>query len=288
MRFAFIEAHRGWWPVRLMCKVLRVSHGGYYDWRGRPQSRRQQRREQLCEKIGEVFRDSKGIYGSPRVHAELKDRGVSCSKNTVAKHMRSMQLRSKTKCRFKPATTNSDHQHQVAENHLDRQFMRSKPNEAWATDITYIRTDEGWLYLAAVLDLYSRRVIGWSMADHLRAELAIEATSMAIGTRHDVSLAGLIHHSDRGVQYASDACQQLLADHGIVCSMSRKGNCWDNAVTESFFGTLKTELVNHERYATRTEAKQSIFEYIEVFYNRKRKHSTLGYVSPVEFERMVA
>jgi len=287
MRFAFVEAYRGRWPVWLMCKVLRVSRGGYYDWRRRPKSQRQQRREQLCEKILEVFHDARGIYGSPRVHAELASQGVTCSMNTVAKHMQSMQLRSKTKRRFKPTTTDSNHQHQVAENHLDREFTRSRPNEAWSTDITYIPTEQGWLYLATVLDLYSRRVIGWSMADHMRANLVVDATRMAIDSRPGASLAGLIHHSDRGVQYASDACQQLLTKHEIVCSMSRKGNCWDNAVAESFFGTLKTELVNHERYATRAEAKQSIFEYIEMFYNRKRKHSTLGYVSPVEFE-MVA
>ena len=288
MRYQFIERYRDAYPVRMMCRVLEVSHGGYYAWRRRPKSTLRRWREQLCRLIKEIFEEFRGIYGSPRVHAELKTRGISCSKNTVARLMRVLNLRSKRKKRFKPATTNSNHHYKTAENLLDRQFDRSMPNEAWVADLTYIPTDEGWLYLAVVLDLYSRRVIGWSMADHMRSELIMQATRMAIETRRGASLEGMIHHSDRGVQYASDACQGLLAGAGIACSMSRKGNCWDNAVMESFFGTLKLELVSHERYATRENAKQSIFEYIEVFYNRKRKHSTLGYVSPVEFENMVA
>ena len=285
MRYPFIEAHRGEFPVRLMCKVLRVSHGGYYGWRRRPKSMLRRWQERLSGLIREIFEEFRGIYGSPRIYRELGKRGISCSKKTVAKLMRSMSLRSKRKKRFKPTTTDSDHHLETAPNQLDRQFSRALPNEAWAADITYVRTDEGWLYLAVVLDLYSRRVIGWSMADHMRSELITDATRMAIETRSGSSLDGLLHHSDRGVQYASDACQELLAGEGIVCSMSRKGNCWDNAVVESFFGTLKLELVSHERYATRAAAKQSIFEYIEVFYNRKRMHSTLGYVSPVEFEQ---
>ncbi|MAE62940.1 MAG: IS3 family transposase [Phycisphaeraceae bacterium] len=287
MKYAFIEAHREEFLVRPMCRVLGVSHSGYYDWRTRPSSRRQQRREALCEAIQEVFRRFKAIYGSPRVWAELCERGVKCCRNTVAKLMKAMALRSRVKRRFKPMTTDSRHTHEVAGNHLARQFERSTPNEAWAADITYIPTEEGWLYLAAIQELHSRRIVGWSMADHLRAELATQALEMAIATRHDKPLAGLLHHSDRGVQYASDAYQRLLANHGIVCSMSRKGDCWDNATIESFFATLKTELVNHETYATRSEARGSIFQYIEGFYNRTRKHSTLGYVSPVEFENMV-
>jgi len=271
-----------------MCKVLRVSHGGYYDWRRRPKSALRRWQERLCGLIKEIFREFRGIYGSPRVYRELAARGIACSQNTVARLMRSMSLRSKRQKQFKPTTTNSAHHLETAPNVLDRQFERAMPNEAWAGDITYIRTDEGWLYLAVVIDLYSRRVIGWSMADHMRSELITDATRMAIETRSGSSLDGLLHHSDRGVQYASDACQELLAGEGIVCSMSRKGNCWDNAVVESFFATLKLELVRHERYATRAAAKQSIFEFIEVFYNRKRRHSTLGYVSPVEFERMIA
>lgn len=288
MRFRFIDDHRRRFPTRLLCKVLNVSHSGYYAWRDRPPSPRRERRETLDEAIGTVFNQFKGIYGSPRVHDELQDRGIPCCRNTVAKQMRSMALRSRTKRRFRPMTTNSHHLFAVPENHLARQFTWSKPNQAWVADITYIPTQEGWLYLAAVLDLHSRRVIGWSMADHMRTDLAIEAVRMALGRRQKVRLLGLIHHSDRGVQYASEAYQELLTKHGISCSMSRKGNCWDNAVMESFFSSLKTELVNHETYRTRSDARQSIFDYIERFYNRKRKHSTLGYVSPVEFEEMVA
>jgi len=234
--------------------------------------------------IGSIFQEFRGIYGSPRVHEELIRRGIDCCVNTVAKLMRQMGLISKTKRAYRPRTTDSRHGHRIAKNVLDRGFERSSSNEVWAVDITYIPTDEGWLYLAVVLDLHSRRVIGWSMADHLRTDLALGALSMAINTRPGVDLTMVIHHSDRGVQYASDAYQAMLKRHGITGSMSRRGNCWDNAVVESFFGTLKTELVNHERYASHAEARSSIFEYIEMFYNRKRSHSALGYVSPVEFE----
>ncbi len=284
MRFAFIEQHREMYPVWLMCKVLEVSTSGYYTWRSRPTSRLRSRRSSLCESIRAIFEEFRGMYGSPRIHLELVSRGIDCCVNTVASLMQQMGLRSKTKCTYRPKTTDSRHGHRIAKNVLDRAFERSNANEAWGVDITYVPTKEGWLYLAVVLDLHSRRVIGWSMADHLRTELTLDALKMAIGTRSGANLDGLIHHSDRGVQYASDAYQAMLARHRITGSMSRKGNCWDNAMVESFFGTLKTELVNHERYATRAEARRSIFEYIELFYNRRRRHSALGYVSPVEFE----
>ena len=202
----------------------------------------------------------------------------------VRRHRR-QGLRSRTRRAYRPRTTDSRHGHRIAPNVLDRRFDRAAPNEAWAVDITYVPTGSGWLYLAVVLDLFSRRVIGWSMADHLRTDLALDALAMAIDTRDASAIDGLVHHSDRGVQYASEAYQVMLKRHGITGSMSRRSNCWDNAVVESFFGTLKTELVNHERYATAAEARASIFEYIEMFYNRRRLHSALGYVSPAEFER---
>ena len=285
MRFEFIEEHRRVYPVSLMCKVLEVSKSGYYAWRSRPTSQSSVRRQSLSEAIRSVYDEYRGIYGSPRIQLELVGRGIDCCVNTVAKLMRKMGLRSKTSRPFRPKTTDSNHDHRIAENVLDRTFERGSVNEAWAVDITYISTGEGWLYLAVVLDLHSRRVIGWSMADHLRTELAMDALTMAIEMRSGADLTGLIHHSDRGVQYASDAPGHAPAANKITGSMSRTGNCWDNAVVESFFGTLKSELVNHETYATRDEARASIFEYIEMFYNRKRRHSALGYVSPVEFER---
>jgi transposase InsO family protein len=282
MRFCFIDGHRREFPIRLMCDVLQVSPSGYYAWRRRPHSAARRRWESLCDAVREVFESVRGIYGSPRVHRELLARGIACCVNTVAKIMQELGLRSKVKRRFRP-TTNSDHAYEVAPNALDRQFDQAAPNQAWSSDITYVPTGEGWMYLAVVQDVFSRRIIGWSMADHLRTELATSALTMALQHRSDRP-AGLIHHSDQGVQYASDAYQQILDDHLIAPSMSRKGDCWDNAVTESFFGSLKTELVHHERYATRAEAKQSIFNYIERFYNRQRRHSTLGYVSPAEYE----
>lgn len=282
MRFAFIDKHAERFPVDLMCQVLNVSRSGFYAWRGRPQSTQAQRRDQLREHIEAAHAESRRTYGSPRVHAELEAKGVTCSKNTVAKLMRANQIRSKRRRRFVVRTTDSRHEHPVFENRLDRQFQQSAPNEAWAADITYIPTAEGWLYLAAVIDLCSRAVVGWATADHLRAELPCQALQRALDQRGPAG--ELLHHSDRGVQYACDDYQQLLADREITPSMSRAGNCYDNAVVESFFGTLKTELIHHETYATRAAAHQALFEYIEVFYNRKRRHSALGYRSPIEYE----
>jgi transposase InsO family protein len=265
-----------------MCQVLQVSRSGYYAWRERPQSAQAQRRDQLLEQIETAHAESRQTYGSPRVHAELQAQGVACSKNTVAKLMRENGIRSKRRQRFVVRTTDSRHEHPIFENRLDRQFQQAAPNQAWAADITYVPTNEGWLYLAAVIDLCSRAVVGWATADHLRAELPCRALQQALQQRGCVD--ELLHHSDRGVQYACDEYQQLLADWEITPSMSRVGNCYDNAVVESFFGTLKTELIHHETYESRAAARQALFEYIEVFYNRQRRHSALGYRSPIEYE----
>jgi transposase InsO family protein len=229
-----------------------------------------------------VHREHRGVYGSPRVHAVLHVQGEKVCENTVADVMKEQEIRAKRKRRFIPRTTDGNHRHAVADNVLDRNFAAAKPNRKWAADITYVPTDEGWLYVAAVIDLCSRRIVGWSMAEHMKAELVKDALSMALARRQPGN--DLLHHSDRGVQYACDDYQGLLARHGIQCSMSGKGDCWDNAVMESFWSTLKTELVHQEDYATRAQAQASIFEYVEAFYNRKRLHSSLGYVSPEMFE----
>jgi putative transposase len=277
-----MASHAKEFRVDLMCHVLQVSRSGYYAWRRRPASAQAQRRSRLLEQIQAAHAESRQTYGSPRVHAELEAQGVSCSKNTVAKLMREHALRSKMRRRFVVRTTDSRHEHPVFENRLNQQFEQASTDQAWAADITYIPTAEGWLYLAAVIDLCSRRIVGWATADHLRAELPCQALQRALDQRDPTS--ELLHHSDRGVQYACDEYQQLLAEWGIAPSMSRTGNCYDNAVMESFFGTLKTELVHHETYDSRAAARQALFEYIEVFYNRKRRHSALGYRSPMEYE----
>jgi putative transposase len=282
VRYGFIEEHRTRWPVRLMCRVLEVSPGGYYDWRGRPPSPRARRLEPLVEAIRAIHRDVKARYGSPRMHAELVATGHPCSRKTVAKLMRRHGIAAKTKRRF-CATTDSNHDHPVAENILDRQFEPTAANRAWTADITYIPTGEGWLDLAAVEDLHSRKIVGWSMGARIDSRLVVDALEMAVSRR--LPAAGLVAHSDRGSQYASEHYQRLLILGGITCSMSRRGNCWDNAPMESFFAGLKKELVHGENYATREEARASIFEYIEVFSNRVRRHSSLGYKSPTEYER---
>jgi len=268
--------------VDLMCEVLDVSRSGYYAWRDRPASGQAQRRAQLVERIQAAHAGSREIYGSPRIHAELRAQGVACCQNTVAKLMKRHGIRSKMRRRFVVRTTDSRHAHPIAQNRLAQQFDVPVPNRAWAADITYIPTGEGWLYLAAVIDLCSRKVVGWAADDHLRAELPCAALKMALVQRRPAG--PLLHHSDRGVQYACDEYQALLARHGLECSMSRRGNCYDNAVVESFFGTLKTELIHHHTYATRHQARLALFEYLEVFYNRKRRHSTLDYLSPAEYE----
>jgi putative transposase len=282
MTYRFIEEHRNEWPVRLMCGVLEVCPAGYYAWRDRPPSVQQQRRDALLVNIQAIHLEVKARYGSPRIHAELQARGQSCCVNTVAKRMRDQGIAAKTARKFR-VTTDSRHGLPIAENLLERQFNPAAANEVWLADFTYVWTREGWLYLAAVEDLYSRMVVGWSMAEDMTSRLVVDALEMAVQRR----LPGedLLAHSDRGSQYASDHYQRLLGQHGITCSMSRKGDCWDNAPMESFFASLKKELVHGVDFATRAEARAELFEYIEVFYNRQRRHSTLGYQSPVEFER---
>jgi len=283
MTYRFIEGHQGRWPVRLLCQTLEVSPAGYYAWRRRPHSARQQRQDTLLVEIRTIHAEVKARYGSPRMHAELVARGHACCINTVARLMRDHGIAAKTARKFRAPTTDSNHDLPVADNLLDRQFNPAEANEAWVADITYIPTGEGWLYLAAVEDLYSRRVVGWSMADHQESRLVVDALALAVERR--LPAEGLLAHSDRGSPYASDHYQRLLARHGITCSMSGKADCWDNAPMESFFASLKKELIHGADFATRAEARAAIFEYIEVFYNGQRRHSSLGYVSPAEYEQ---
>jgi putative transposase len=281
--FAFVEQHHDLWPVALMCDTLGVSRQGFYSWRLRPASAQEQRRVALLVEIRAVHAEVKERYGSPRIHAALKARGIDCCVNTVAKLMCDNDIRAKTTRKFRN-TTDSNHPFPVADNVLDRQFDAAQgPNERWVTDITYIPTREGWLYLGVVEDLYSRRVVGWSQADSMESRLVVDALEMAVTRR--LPDEGLLAHSDRGSQYASDHYQRLLAKYGIECSMSGVGQCWDNAPMESFFASLKKELVHHEDYQTRAEARASIIEYIEMFYNPKRLHSSLGYLSPADYEK---
>jgi transposase InsO family protein len=281
MRYRVIQEYDRRYPIRLMCRALALSSSGYYAWRARPESTREVANRTLLATIRVLHQDSRQNYGSPSIWRALRAQGHRIGEHRVARLMRHDGLRAKT---MKPwrATTDSSHCLPVAANTLQRQFTVSQPNRVWASDITYIWTLEGWLYLAVLLDLYSRAVIGWVMGPRLTGDLTEQALHMALPTRQPT--AGLLHHSDRGSQYAAGPYQQLLTTHGITASMSRKGNCCDNACVESFFGTLKRELVYHRRYTTQREATQDIFEYIEVFYNRKRRHSTLGYDSPAEYE----
>jgi transposase InsO family protein len=273
------------WPVAQMCRVLGVSRSGYYAWRSRKPSAAEVRREELTAEAKHIHARVKGRYGSPRIHAELVARGHECCVNFVAKLMRQAGIAAKTKRKFKQ-TTDSNHSMPVAQNVLDRQFDPEEPNASWVADITYVPTREGWLYLAVVEDLFSRMVVGWSMSETMTSRLVVDALEMALARR--LTLTGssaLVAHSDRGSQYASEHYQRRLRDERIACSMSRRGDCWDNAPMESFFASLKRELVHHEDYATRDQARASIFEYIEAFYNRVRRHSSLGYVAPAEYER---
>jgi putative transposase len=265
-----------------MCAALEVSASGYYAWAARPGSPTEQWRQELLGAIEEVHAEVKGRYGSPRMAAELKARGYECSENTVAELMREHGIRARSPRRF-VRTTDSNHRLPVAENLLSRDFEPEGPNESWCADITYIPTGEGWLYLAVVEDLFSRMIVGWSMAESMESRLVVDALEMALARRRPG--AGLLAHSDRGSQYASDHYQRVLAAEGITCSMSAVGQCWDNAPVESFFGRLKCEIGPDELFATRDQARAALFEYLEVFYNRVRRHSSLGFLSPAEFER---
>lgn len=269
--------------MRRCCQLLSISVSSYYASLRRKPSLRERDNERLTKSIAQIHRESKASYGSPRIHAELSANGEICSVHRVAKLMKLAGIAAKTKKKFK-ATTDSRHKLPVAPNLIERNFAPQKANETWASDITYLWTDEGWLYLAVVMDLYSRKIVGWSMAENMRTGLVLSALDMAVNARKPA--AGLIHHSDRGSQYASKIYQAKLKAHGIASSMSGKGECWDNACVESFFGTLKREEVFHERYQTREQARRSVFDFIEVRYNRKRRHSTLGYLSPVKFEEL--
>jgi transposase InsO family protein len=270
-----------------MCRVLQVSRSGYYQWKRRPESGRQKDNQALLEQIKQVYKKGRKNYGSPRITRALKAQGLSCGKNRVARLMRKNGIAAVGSRKFK-ATTNSRHSYPVAENLLGNGFVAAAPHHVWVSDITYIPTEQGWLYLAAVMDLYSRQIVGWAMDSTMTRKLVRDALQQAYWRYKPA--AGAIHHSDRGCQYASHEYQGLLKQYGFIASMSRKGNCYDNACMESFFHTLKTELIYQNKYKTRAQAQQSIFEYIEVFYNRIRLHSTLGYKTPVEFlkQAMVA
>ena len=283
MKYQFIEANRRSYSVRTMCRVLRVSTSGYYAARGRPLSPRRQRQALLTSHIRVIHNGSRETYGAPRIHAELSAQGIACCENTVAKLMRRAQIMPKAIRRFRVTTDSRNTK--ASPNLLARVFKAERPNVCWVSDITYIPTREGWLYLAAILDLYSRAVVGWGMSKTLDAKLAMGALKMAINQRRAVPA---ILHSDQGSTYAAADYRLLLTKQAIRQSMSRKGDCWDNAPMESFFHTLKTELVMHCDYKTRDQARASIFDYMEVFYNRQRRHSTIRYESPLAFEASTA
>lgn len=285
MRFAFIAVEKACFPVRLLCRVLEVSRAGFYAWQDRAPSPHAQADARLGVEIAAIHAESRQRYGSPRVQVELGARGHRTSRKRVARLMRQRGLAGRRRRRFR-ATTDSRHTLPVTGNVLDRQFAQPAPDVAWVTDITYIATGEGWLYLAVILDLCSRLVVGWAVSERITRDLTLNALEMALVRRRP--LPGLLHHSDRGSQYASGDYQAVLAAEGMVCSMSRRGNCWDNAVAESFFATLKVELAYDADWATRQAARAELFEYIEVFYNGQRRHSALGYLSPRAFERQRA
>lgn len=281
MRYEFMAGHESAFDVKTMCRVLKVSRSGYYAWRSRPESQRTQANERLLVQIREEYQLSRKTYGSPRIHAALRKKGITCSRKRVARLMRLDQIAARRARRRIPRTTQRDPDAQPAPNLLNQDFSSPAPDRKWVSDITYIDTAEGWLYLAAVLDLYSRRVVGWAMEEHMDACLVQQAWHMAVWQR--CPSAELLHHSDQGSQYTSGAYLQSLAVHHCQISMSRTGNCFDNAAMESFFSTLKTECANRQ-FDTRAQARTAIFEYIEAWYNRQRLHSSLGYLSPAEFE----
>ncbi len=282
MKYAFAFDHRGEFDIADMARVLRFSRSGYYDWVSRPAGERVVRKMTIKRVIEDIFKGSRQTYGSPRVHQILIGYGYDVGEDTVARYMREMGLKAKQKKRHKVRTTDSSHKHPIAENIVNRDFKASRPNEKWLSDITYIRTDEGWLYFTGVLDLFSRRIVGWSFSESLAHQCVLDALNMACQNRSPQE--DLIFHSDRGVQYACAEFREAMKRYKFIQSMSRKGDCWDNAPMESFFHTLKTELVYHMQFRTRAEARAAIFEWIECFYNRIRIHSANGYKSPLAKE----
>jgi len=285
--YQVIKECRAIYPIGFMTRVLGVSRSGYYDWLDREPSPRERRQEHLAAEVRDAFEQSFRIYGSRKITHELAERNVQVCRNTVAGLMRENHLKSRAQKRRRfTATTDSNHPEPPAPNTLSRDFAASRPNKKWVADITYIPTADGFVYLAAVMDLYSRRVVGWSLSDTLETTIVLDALRNAIARRRPG--AGLLHHSDRGVQYASGRYRELLESHGIDCSMSRRGNCWDNAPMERFMGSLKSEWVHHESYATIEEVGVSVFKYIDMFYNRVRRHQSLGYISPAAFEENAA
>ncbi|MFC2084419.1 IS3 family transposase [Bacteroidota bacterium] len=280
-RYEFIKKRSNEFSTRVLCELMKVSKSSYYKYLRRKPSRREESNKKILKEIKKIYQESKGRYGSPRITVAINRRGIKCDRKRIARIMKEEGILAKTRKKYK-ITTNSKHKLPVAENLVRQNFRADKPNKIWAGDITYVWTKEGWLYLAAILDLYSRKIIGWQISKYLDKKLVIEALRKAIEARS--VLKGMIFHSDQGVQYASDEFKETLRNNGILQSMSRRGNCYDNAVAESFFHTLKTELIYFERYNTKDEARTSIFEYIEIFYNRKRIHSSIGYLTPEEFE----
>lgn len=269
--------------MQLQCRVLRVSRSGFYKWLKGKISNQASKRQKLSEEIKKIHKNSRGNYGSPRVHEQLKRQGNHCNHKTVEKVMKENGIRARRKKRFK-VTTDSNHKLPVAENLLNRQFQADEKDQTWVSDITYVDTAEGWLYLVVFIDIYSRKVLGWSMSESMTADFVLSAFRMAVAKRNQ--RVNPLVHSDRGSQYASDLMRAELKLRACTQSMSRKGNCWDNAVAESFFSTLKTELIHHEKFETKKEAEAKIFDYIEIFYNRQRLHSTLNYLTPEEFEML--
>ena len=281
MRYRFIDAHKKTWPIILMCGVLNVSRSGFYDWAARGPSRRAWLNRDLDRRIRRIFARHKQRYGAPRIMTDLHDEGIECSENRVARRMQALGLRAIQAKKFK-VTTDSNHSKPVAPDLLEQDFTAAAANQKWVSDISYVWTDEGWLYLAVVMDLYSRAIVGWSMNRRMTQQLVCDALTMALFRRHFPK--GTIIHSDRGSQYCSKRYQRLIKNNRLRCSMVRKANCYDNAAMESFFHTLKVELVHRERYVTRRMATSRIFEYIETYYNRQRKHSAIGYKIPILFE----
>jgi putative transposase len=286
MKFRIIENQREMFPVRVLSDVMGVSAAGYYAWRGRPESSRKAANRVLLSEIRRLHLAHRGRYGAPRIHAALRGLGHTASRGRVERLMRHHGIRAITPQRFRLCTTDSRHDLPIAPNRLDQKFAAERPNQVWLADVTYVPTGQGWLYLAVVLDLFTRKIVGWAMRDHLRAELTIAALTMAIQRQNPPP--GLTHHSDRGSQYAAADYRKVLNAARMIQSMSRKGNCWDNAPMESCFGTIKTELVYQACYETRDAARRDLFAYIESYYNRQRLHSAIGYITPEQAERQAA